>query len=84
MNEMINGNITDKEINGTKESLYSGLYEIDDDERSILNNLCGVVLDNLYYYEDLKKEYESVTKEELINLGKKIELDFIHLSKGVN
>ena len=84
VNEMIKGNITEDEINGTKESLYSGLYIIDDNERNIMHNLTGVILDDFYYYKDLEKEYKSVTKEELINLGKKMELDFIHLSKGVN
>lgn len=84
MNEMIIGNITDTEIENNKESLCSNLLNIDDNGHSIINQLRSSIIGDLYYYEDMKEKYESVSKEELINLGKKIELDFICLSKGVN
>ena len=82
--EMVKGNITDKEIANSKESLYSRILTTDDNADSILNELSSYVLDDIYYYEDMKEKISSVTKEEIISLAKKLELDFICFSKGVN
>lgn len=80
--EIINGNVSQKEISGAKESIYSSLLKTDDSLSGISNSLKGNVIFGITPYDELKKNFENVTKEEIVNLSKKLNLDVIYLLKG--
>lgn len=82
VNEMINGNVSQREIDGAKESIYSSLLKTDDSLSGISSSLKGNVIFGITPYDELKKNFETVTKEEIINLSKKLNLDVIYLLKG--
>ena len=84
LNEIIKGNITDEEINGAKESLSSSLLKIDDKISGIINSLKSHIIFEIPMHDELREKYNSVTKEEIIKLAKKIELDVTYLLKGEN
>ena len=83
LKEIVDGNITDQELNNSKNSLNSGILSQYDNIGYINNNLKSVVLFNMPSMEELEEGYKTVTKEEIINLSKKIELDVEYLLKGV-
>ena len=74
---------TDEELNNAKSSLESGLLVNYDNIGVISNNLKGQVLLDLPSLDELQDIYKSVTKEEVIELSKKLELDVEYLLKGV-
>lgn len=83
LEEIINGSITDEELNNAKSSLESGLLVNYDNIGVISNNLKGQVLLDLPSLDELQDIYKSVTKEEVIELSKKLDLDVEYLLKGV-
>ena len=83
LEEIITGNITDDELNNAKSTLESGLLMNYDNIGVISNNLKGQVLLDLPSLDELQDVYKSVTKEEVIELSKKLELDVEYLLKGV-
>lgn len=83
LEEIINGNITDEELNNALNTLESGILMNFDNIGVINNNLKGQVLFDLPSLEYLQNEYKTVTKEEIINLSHKLELDVEYLLKGV-
>ena len=84
VNDMIKGNITNTELNNSIESLCSSIYEREDKIASINQNLSYHILYDIIMMDELVDKYKSVTKEELIELGSKLELDFVFLLKGDN
>ena len=83
LDDMVNGNITEEELENAKNSLDSGILMNLDNIGVINNNLKGQVLLGLLSLEEYKEGYKTVTKEEVINLSKKLELDVEYLLKGV-
>ena len=83
LEDMIKGNISEKELKDSINTLDSGILMNYDNIGSISNNLKGQVLLGLLPLDELKKEYKTVTKEEIIELCKKLELDVEYLLKGV-
>ena len=79
-----NGNILEKEIRDSKKSITSVLIKNEDNIYSIVNDMVTSVLFDKISLEEYKKEIVKVTKEELIDLSKKLELDVVYLLKGVN
>lgn len=84
VNDMIKGNITDIELNNSIESLCSSIYEKEDRISSINQSLSYHILYDLIMMDEKIEKYKSVTKEELVELGSKLELDFVFLLKGDN
>ena len=84
VNDMIKGNITDIELNNSIESLCSTIYEKEDRISSINQSLSYHILYDLIMMDEMIEKYKSVTKEELVELGSKLELDFVFLLKGDN
>lgn len=81
IDEMKNGNFTEKDIKSAKEVILSILKEIDDSPWAIIDHY-----NNYLYYdaddiETQKKEIKKVTKEDIINVAKKINIDTIYLLK---
>ncbi len=80
--EIRKGNISEAEFNGAKNELFSSLDQIDDKPIYMLNNLKSIILYDGFEYDVLKKEYESVTKEEIIELSNKLNLDILYFLEG--
>ena len=76
------GNIEEKEIKDSKKIITSALTKNEDNIYSIINDVITSVLFDKIDLETYKKEVVKVTKEELINLSKKLELDVVYLLKG--
>ena len=82
--DMKNGNIMLDEINNSKEYYLSRLLTIDDNLYLKVNSLIGNLTYDKLMYDEIEKEYLSVTKEEIVSLANKLELDFIYLFGGEN
>ena len=80
--EMKNGNISNKEFEGAKNELFNALDQMDDKPLSMLNSLKAVVLYDRDEYDILRKKYDSVTKEEVVNLTNKLNLDVLYFLEG--
>ncbi len=83
LEEIKNGNIKDEELENAINSLESSVLTCFDSIGSLSNNLKGRVLLDLPSLEYYQNEYKTVTKEEVINLSHKLELDVEYLLKGV-
>ena len=84
LKEMQQGNFTEEEITFAKENLINQIKMSYDTQTSILDNyafhnLIGSPLLNVRI-----KEIENVTKEEIVELAKKIKLNSIYLLGGTN
>lgn len=82
VNEIVNGNISSDEINNAKSSIYSSILKIEDNQKEISNSMIKNILINLPMYYDLKDNFNSVTKEEIVNLAKKLYLSVIYILEG--
>lgn len=82
MKEMSNGEFSDTELDNAIKTVISSLKMGEDTQGGIINNYLFNYLDNLPLYEERVKEFKTVTKEEVINISKKIKLNTIYLLKG--
>ena len=82
--EMKNGNITEMEINNSKEFFVSKLLAVDDSFYMKISNLVGHTAYDRILYDEKEKEFLSVTKDEIITLANKLDLDFVYLFGGVS
>lgn len=83
LDEIKNGNITDEELENAISSLDSGILVNLDNIGVINDNLKGQILLGLPSLEVYKEKYNTVTKDEVIELSHKLELDVEYLLKGV-
>ncbi len=83
MKDMIKGNFTEKDIEVVKENYLSLLKEIEDNENAIIETYLAKDLLNLGDIEERKKEIMRVTKEDIIEVAKKVKMDTIFLLEGV-
>ena len=82
LNEIMNGNITNEELSGAKETIISSILKSEDRITGIANSLKSNIISGISLNEELKEKIKSVTKEDLINLSRKLELDLTYLLKG--
>lgn len=83
MKDMEKGKFSDDDINVVKENYISLLKEIEDNENAIIETYLAKDLLNLGDIDERKKEIMKVTKEDIINVAKKIKIDTIFLLEGV-
>ncbi len=83
LKEIKNGNITNDELDNAKKTLDSIILVSFDNISSINNNLGFQILINKPSLDEFLENYKTVTKEEVIELSKKLELDVEYLLKGV-
>ena len=75
------GNITDKELDIAKESAITALQRALDSQ----NGTLSIIIDEeLFHIPNNEEDIKKVTKEDIINLSKKLDLDVVFLLKGVN
>ncbi len=81
INEMKKGNFSEKDVKQAKEYLLSTINEITDSANQIIN----YYFNKLYFYnEDIeieKSKIKAITKEDIIKIAKKINIDTIFLLK---
>ena len=83
MKEMETGEFDDESIEFAKNNYLSLLKEIEDNENAIIETYLAKDLLNLGDIEERKKEIMKVTKEEIIEVAKKVKIDTIFLLEGV-
>lgn len=83
MKDMENGEFTTNDIDIVKENYISLLKEIEDNENAIIETYLAKDLLNLGDIDERKKEIMKVTKEDIVNVAKKVKLDTIFLLEGV-
>lgn len=82
MKEMSSGEFTDEELSNAIKTVISSLKMGEDTQGGIINNYLFNYLDNLPLYDERVKEFNSVTKNEVVEMAKKIKLNTIYLLKG--
>ena len=83
MEKMKRGDFTDDELLQTKTMLVNQWLESVDDPRGIVNFLYNEIIANrTASLDDMIQGIERVTREDVVNVAKKIELDTIYFLKG--
>ncbi|MBN2899400.1 MAG: insulinase family protein, partial [Clostridia bacterium] len=78
-NEMLKGNFTEEDLRIAKDNLKSSLNSVSDFQNSFLNYYYSTIISNKPFdIEARKAAIESVTKEEVLEAGRRIEKDTIH------
>lgn len=86
LKSMENGDFSLDDLEDAKKNLIISLDLIDDNNVAILNNYVFQKFDNLPDKDERRKLYEKITKEDIINISKKLKLNtiFTLLGKGDN
>ena len=79
---MEDGNFTEEDINQAKITFLASLKEIEDNANGIINIYEAHEYLDYDLLEERAKEIEKVTKEDIINVSKKMYLDTIYLLEG--
>jgi predicted Zn-dependent peptidase len=83
MNEMRNGNFSEEEFNQTKSVIKNQILETIDNARGVVEILYhNVIAQTELSIEEMLTKIEEVTKEEVVEVAKKINLDTIYFLKG--
>ena len=77
-----NNDITDEELISAKNTLLASLKSTDDNQYKIVNDMIFVKLFDRDNYKEREKIFLDITKEEIVNLSKKIDLDIIYTLEG--
>lgn len=82
LNKMGMGSFSDEDLNNAIQTIISAIEVCEDSNTGIINNYYAQSLvdaDNL----DIKiKKYSNITKEEVVNIAKKIKMDTIYILEG--
>ena len=82
MKEMENAEFSDEEFENAKKTVISSIKMKEDTLGGIINNYLFYTLDNLPLYEERIKEFKTVTKDEVVELAKKVKLNIVYLLGG--
>lgn len=82
LKEMANGNFSEEEINSAKENFIFSLNLALDNPAGILNNYVFHVLDNLPLIDERIELIKNITKEEIVNISKKIKPNLTFILEG--
>ena len=83
MKEMELGKFSEEDIKTARENYISLLNEIEDNQDAIVETYLAKDLLNLGDIETRKKEIMKVTKEDIVEVAKKVKIDTIFLLEGV-
>ena len=84
MKEIENGNINDEVFNSSKETITSGIIASMDNPSGIINTYYAHELVNSALQEERIENFNKVTKEDVVNVSKKINLHTIFLLEATN
>ncbi|MBQ9011613.1 MAG: insulinase family protein, partial [Bacilli bacterium] len=79
---MQKGEFTENDILQHIQTYTNSLIEIEDNQMDVMNNLISEILSNTDSVSKRKENISKVTKEDIINIAKKISYDTIYLLKG--
>ncbi len=82
VNNMVKGNFTNEDIDEAKTTYLSALEEILDSPASITRTFESHEYLNLDLLDDRRLNVKNVTKEDVINLAKKVHIDTIYVLEG--
>lgn len=82
LNEMLTGKFTKKELESTKRYLIHSLDNSDNSIERIMGYNIAHDLEGLYLPKEKQELYKNVTKEEIIELAKKIHINTIYILGG--
>ncbi len=82
LKEMVDGDFSDEELENAKKSVISSIKMSEDTNGGIINNYLFNTLDNLPLYDDRIKEFKTITKQEIMDVAKKVKLNTIYLLSG--
>ena len=82
MDEMLNGDFSDEELDNAKKTIVSSIKMSEDTLGGIINNYLFNELDDLPLYDERIKEFNKVTREDIIEVAKKVKLNTIYLLAG--
>lgn len=82
MNEMKNGEFSDEELDNAIKTVISSIKMGEDTQGGIVNNYLFNDLDDLPLYDERIKIFKTITKEEIMDVAKKVKLNTIYLLKG--
>lgn len=82
MDEMLHGAFTDEDLENAKKYIISAIKMNEDSLGGIVNNYLFNDLDNLPLFSERIKEFKKITREEIMDLAKKIKINTIYLLKG--
>ena len=82
MKNMENGNFSLELFEGVKEIYYNSLIKIEDEQSEVVNNYISELFVGNDDIETRRKEMEKVTKEDVMNLAKKVHIDTVYMLKG--
>ena len=83
--EMINmekGNFSKELFEGVKEIYYNSLIKIEDGQSDLVGSYTSELFTGNDSISDRKKQMAKVTKEDVMNLSKKVHIDTVYLLKG--
>lgn len=83
LSDMKKGNFTLKDINTAKEYFNTALEETEESQSKIINNYYMMELIGTDTIEVKREKMNKVTKEEIIEVAKKVNIDTIFLLEGV-
>lgn len=84
LEEMKKGNITDLEFDSSKGFLINSLNSYDDDQSAMISFYLGEKISGTNKdIEYLKKEIQKVTREDVVNVMKKVHLDTVYFLEGL-
>lgn len=79
LNEMINGDFSDEEIDNAKKTIISSIRMSEDTLGGIVNNYFFNNIDQVDLYDERVKQFNTVTREEIMDVAKKIKLNTVYL-----
>lgn len=82
LKEMQNGEFLDSDLEDAKKSISLALDLTNDNNSSLLNNYVFHEFDNLPLIDERKKSLAKLTKEDVVNVAKKLKLNTIYVLKG--
>ena len=82
LKEMQNGEFLDSDLEDAKKSISLALDLTSDNNSSLLNNYVFHEFDNLPLIDERKKSLAKLTKEDVVNVSKKLKLNTIYVLKG--
>lgn len=82
LENMENGNFSLELFEGVKEIYYNSLIRIEDSQDDLVASYVSEIFINNDSISDRKKNMSKVTKEDVMNLAKKVHVDTIYLLKG--
>ena len=82
LKEMQTGDFLDSDLEDAKKSINLALDLTSDNNSSLLNNYVFHEFDNLPLIDERKKSLAKLTKEDVVNVSKKLKLNTIYVLKG--